>query len=734
MRTLSISLIALLTGCLYCSASEAQVSYSKVKFESPASVQVIERPSASVTVMWAMRVHNLISQLKEYQKAREQLLDAQKRYELQQLPYKSMMLCNVNNLKPYFKNPQSAWLKILDKYDRDEKKLGIQINTTDAGASAVGSAVANTPGAAVSGNSDSDTVDLSETFLMWSLGNGILHDVYASQDNWGERIDRSFPLTVDQQYVYDEQDWYGKYKKINRAACCHDSCGIGYKGAPDTRETLKDGTVYDYHADYKYHENGKVKTAHDIYMAAIRAVHQKGCTKRLTPEMFTEPNQPPRPLPPVNETLIYDAETYSVDRPPFSEQRIYNGNQLSFSSGEWPAPWKTFIDSDFKIYNKDGAMPQNFKYASIVPIPLKDRNEAQLQAFYDSQNNRLNAYQILKKQLDDAQKILATAKVSYVENMQDLRSQVSDVNEAISGVNQNTTQFQVGVLTLPDNFTLLEQFDFDTVETDEDLDKTLDKILVKDKHVYYQETPDSDLKLWPDMFNILAGNTPAGNLVVEPDSEGIGRVYLKQTQTMPLRDFDLLTDEQIKEITDNFKQVKKDFIAKAVAELATELREEQTLSAEASAVKREGETELAETTDVKAQKSEFQQRLEQLIANLNISGTEGFVSSGFTNREVSETSEWPDIMTNTSKENLVTVLEALQEDEDAELFITTTNARRASDLKKSNDAVQSLIDTFNSKFVTDVNQFQSDWNKPFVKDDEIIKEIDAQCLNLGIYK
>lgn len=91
--------------------------------------------------------------------------------------------------------------------------MGIQINTTDAGASATGDLIANTPGVSNLLDGALEGADLSETFLMWSLGNGILQDVYANQDRWGERIDRSFPLTVDQQYVYDEQDWYGKYKK-----------------------------------------------------------------------------------------------------------------------------------------------------------------------------------------------------------------------------------------------------------------------------------------------------------------------------------------------------------------------------------------------------------------------------------------------------------------------------------------------------------------------------------------
>ena len=66
MKTLSISLIAFLAGCLYCSAPEAQVSYSKVEFEAPNLVQVAEQTRANVTVMWAMRVHNLIFQLKEF--------------------------------------------------------------------------------------------------------------------------------------------------------------------------------------------------------------------------------------------------------------------------------------------------------------------------------------------------------------------------------------------------------------------------------------------------------------------------------------------------------------------------------------------------------------------------------------------------------------------------------------------------------------------------------------------
>ena len=720
MKPLSISLIALLVGCLYCSTPEAQVSYSKVVFKAPTLVQARERTYSAETVMWAMRVHNLIFQLKEYQKAREQLLDAADRYELQQLRYKSMMLCNINNLKPYFKDPQAAWLNIVDKYDRDEKKLGIQINTTDAGASATGDLIANTPGVSNLLDGALEGADLSETFLMWSLGNGILQDVYANQDRWGERIDRSFPLTVDQQYVYDEQDWYGKYKKINRAACCRDNCGIGYKGAPDTRETLQDGTTYDYHADYKYHEDGKVKTAHDLYMDKIRAVHRRGCTKRLTAEMFTEPNRPPRPLPPVNETVIYDAKAYSAARPPFSEQRIYEGAQLKFAASAWPAPWKTFIDSKFSVYNKNGAMPQNFKYASITPIPLEERTAAQLQDFYDSQNNRLNAYQVLKKNLDDAKKILDTSKVNYIEAMQNLKDSVADVNAAIAHANQNSAQYQVNVLTLPDNFALLDQFDLDTVSTDADLEKTLDKILVQNKQVFYQETPDSDLKRWPELFNVFANNTPAGNLVVEPDKEGIGRVYLKQTQTMPLKDFNLLTDAQVSEITDNFKQVKKDFIAKALNELMIEMRQEQAASAEAQAIRREGEAELEETTDVQAHKSVFQERLEQMIANLNIANTEGFISSGFTNREVSDSSQWPDIMTDTSKENLATVLEALQADENAELFFTNTNARRADDLKKQNAAVQSLMD-----------EWESNMKNVTV---EGTAEIDANCLNMGIYK
>ncbi|MGN1063725.1 MAG: hypothetical protein ACI4QM_05340, partial [Alphaproteobacteria bacterium] len=221
--------------------------------------------------------------------------------------------------------------------------------------------------------------EIAEMLVHWSLGNDILTDVYAHQDAWGERKAPrapSFPLWQDQKFFFD-REWDAYYTKLN-----------AFFGVPANGRPVIDDRKYD------YNRADETRAAHEAYVAALKAKNPQKAL--LMPEALKQgPAVAPRPLPPVRESVLYIGDVAQT-------HQIFPA---------WPEPWQKQIANNFAVYNTAGEMARDF-----VPKSFKIRDDV-AQRDPALQNNRLNVYQLQKKQVDGAKKVLEASQVN-VKSMQ----------------------------------------------------------------------------------------------------------------------------------------------------------------------------------------------------------------------------------------------------------------------------------------------------------------------------
>lgn len=380
MKKTSVSLIAFIMMLGICTISTpvwAQTSASSVSEKQTPERLPIPLPHLMAE---AMDTHTTLTLLPGLKKESERLVERQKAYEEAQERFKRLNDCNIKRLSKHFKDPAAVWKKITDTYDAKEKELAIYINSAQ-------------PTTTTRNNSDGITysdAELSELLLHWSLGNEILTDVYANQDKWGERItpkSPSFPLWKDQKYFFDK-DWDNYYTKLNT-----------FFGVPPQGRPIIDDRKYD------YNRADETKQAHDLYLKALTVKNPKRAL--LMPEELKKgPTIAPRPLPPVEENVLYIGD-------------IEQTHQI-FPT--WPEPWRKQIANNFANFNTKGEMAKDF-------IPRTFRLKNSFAGFdQDKQNNRLNVYQIEKKKLDGAKKIVEATTVSVKSMKNSVQTNLKKLN------------------------------------------------------------------------------------------------------------------------------------------------------------------------------------------------------------------------------------------------------------------------------------------------------------------
>lgn len=353
------------------------LGFEKIIVETPKPPKE-ESPQKSVESQFTqlLGIHNALYQLPNLKTAQDnqnvrtqQYADAQKRM-------KALNECNIKRLSGQFKDPVAVWDKITKTYDAREKELAIYINSAQP-------ATPKDPLARTRLGAYSDT-EISEMLVHWSLGNDIMTDVYANQDKWGTRKapkSPSFPLWKDQKYLYDKT-WNDFYIKVNTFF------GVPPNGRPIIEDTFK----------YDYNRADDVLAAHAAYIAKLSAKNPAKAVL-LPAEFKNGPAVAPRPLPPARETVLYMGDVEKT-------QQVFP---------KWPEPWKKQIDNNFANYNPAGEFARDFAGKSFR---LKD---AVTQEGPDKQNNRLNVYQVQKKQVDGAEKILEVAKLNVRENQKNIQ-------------------------------------------------------------------------------------------------------------------------------------------------------------------------------------------------------------------------------------------------------------------------------------------------------------------------
>lgn len=334
------------------------------------------------------RIPQLKKALKDQQERLAELQTAQKKFE-------AITDCNIKRLQEQFKNPEEVWNKMTAVYDQREKDLAIYINSSE-----VPSPESLEKKTDINNYSDRE---ISEMLLHWSLGNEILTDVYANQDKWGTRKapkSPSFPLWEDQKFLYD-QKYNDKYTKLN-----------AYFGVPpQMRPVITDEVKYD------YNRADEMVAAHNAYLAKLTASDPKRALT-IPAELKNPPEVAPRPLPPVEESVLYIGD-------------VEKSHQI-FPA--WPEPWQKQIENNFANYNTKGELAKDFR-----PRSFKVKDEV-LARDPSEQNNRLNVYQQQKKGVDAAQKMLEVSTLEVSEF----------ANVLQEGLNRGGIPASVGTLNLKD--------------------------------------------------------------------------------------------------------------------------------------------------------------------------------------------------------------------------------------------------------------------------------------------
>lgn len=329
----------------------------------------------------ALTLHNLMNRMWEARANLEEQARVQKNMKLQQKRMEAMEKCNIRRLSEQFKNPKEVWEKMKDRYDRREKELTIFINSAEG----LSDEQREKLRAEVEAGTFSDE-RLAETLSYWAIGNEILTDVYQNQDSWGERKNEnspSFPLWEDQKYVFDKT-WDDTYTKLNAYF------GVPLQGRP---------AVGDEKYDYARYED--VEKAHEAYIAML--VAQSPAKAVGLPLVLKKAPIAPKPLPPKEETVLY----LDSDDP---MRQIYPS---------LPDPWKEYAKDNFKDINPKGEMAEDFSKGLILKESAKHYTSSE-------RNNRLAVYQLLKKELNGAEKIVEVANENTNRVVNSVRDDLSN--------------------------------------------------------------------------------------------------------------------------------------------------------------------------------------------------------------------------------------------------------------------------------------------------------------------
>ena len=386
MKKVSVSYIVFMA--LLCVAPMTVSAQSGIS--QTVAVGVKEEPqrllSLGLLTLKATEAHTLLNQLRAFRTEGNKLVKREKAYAAAQERFKELNECNIKRLSSDFKKPKAVWQKMTDTYDAKEKELAIYINSAEPSADS-GILKAD-------GQTTYTDREIAEMLAQWSLGNEILTDVYANQDSWGERKGPkapSFPLWKDQKYFFDK-DWNEYYTKLNT-----------FFGVPPQGRPMIDDRKYD------YNRAEETLAAHQAYMKILMAKNPKK-TLLLPDELKAGPAVAPRPLPPAEECTMYIGD-------------IEKTHQI-FPA--WPEPWRKQIENNFADFNLKGELAKDF-----IPKTFRLKNEV---GGVDGteRNNRLNVYQLEKKNVDGAQKMVEAAKALLKSKQQTLQQSLEQAGLQIS--------------------------------------------------------------------------------------------------------------------------------------------------------------------------------------------------------------------------------------------------------------------------------------------------------------
>lgn len=351
----------------------------------------------------ALSLHNNAHAMQSYIVQGDDYRYAKIDVELAKRRLADLNTCNITLLETYFKDAPAVWEKMKNAADRMSQESALseatqigKLSQDDVNLLA-GVSVTDWPDAQTIQKSVEDNIvsynlgGLDVSMDYWDIGRSILNDLYANQDEWGERKSPktpSFSLWNDQKYLYDEQVWTPKYKRVNTFFKHYPLTDNPYQ-----KNMKKDADIWKKY-DYYFHKDVAAKHAAYIEELKLEANGKRHFWGNFVPDdVKNPPEEPPRPLPKRFETVLidYDDTTYNKVYPNF------------------PTPWQTFKDNQFKLFNRtqDGEMQIVFNQRSLPTLVLNWdylSSSQQIETLFS--HNRISRYLATKYELKKREQVL----------------------------------------------------------------------------------------------------------------------------------------------------------------------------------------------------------------------------------------------------------------------------------------------------------------------------------------
>ncbi len=235
---------------------DASAQIAQVKAWLPPEEEINVPEDYKPYMLEAMQLHMTQVQLNNMKNTMNLNLSmAEKKTTLAQDQMTALTECNVKKLSEIYKNPEEAWLKMTEDFEKRDNDMTIYIN-------------ASTP--------DKPADEWDDAHPHWRIGRELLIDVYANPSKYGE-VHTEFKRWKDQDYIYAEQ--------VNGMLT-------------DVAAIFGVSVIPGVSRENAYGQN---KTAYEVFLNKMKEKEPKKFAL-LKPEMLNFP-LPPEPLPPANEII-----------------------------------------------------------------------------------------------------------------------------------------------------------------------------------------------------------------------------------------------------------------------------------------------------------------------------------------------------------------------------------------------------------------------------------------------
>lgn len=319
----------------------------------------------------AAGAHNLIRRLRQEQVVLADYKTVIDDYEDLLARYESNRTCNITQLEPYYKNPETAWDKIAEEAYNAEKLVS----------TAVAGDISKSEAAAVA-------------LARWNIGYKFLNRMYSSQEVYGS-VKKDFPLWADQKYNYDNE-YKAKYASLANALKVAG-------GADELVALLNNGPAVSDNVKYSASRYNELVLAHNDL---ISKVFGKNIPNGLD---VSAPSTAPVGLPPWKE-MIYSTEW---------EKDVVVGAVSLYPA--IPEPWTVYVDSGFKKFNSEGEMAKILSVVGYIGDYAKIKMNGTVLPL---NKNRIERYLLLRTAEEERRPIAAQLKLVFDKKQAELKSLV----------------------------------------------------------------------------------------------------------------------------------------------------------------------------------------------------------------------------------------------------------------------------------------------------------------------